>query len=125
MSPKNKHQNLARQIAAKLLELQPMRQGWVGQRRMKCGKKNCPCQHDKKARHGPYFTLTTPGQGKAKTKTQYLTEKAAHIARQQIEAQKEFRRQIKELMAAAQRWADDELQAAQNAAAKKKGFKEN
>lgn len=123
MNSKNQTQQRALQLAAQLTAPRPMRRGWVGERRMKCGKKNCPCQQDPKARHGPYFTLTTPGRAKAKTQSVYLSPPAAAIARQQIEARKEFRQNLEELMRAAEQWADEELEAAQSAGAEKKGCK--
>ena len=33
--------------------------GTVNERRMKCGQANCACQRDPKARHGPYYMLTS------------------------------------------------------------------
>lgn len=38
--------------------------GTVLVRKMKCGKKNCACQNDASARHGPYIELTFKRGGK-------------------------------------------------------------
>jgi hypothetical protein len=110
-----------RELAAQLAAARPMRKGWVGARRMKCGKADCPCQQDEAARHGPYFTLTSRGAGHEKTKTQYLSPEAAALAREQVAAMKEFRQTVKELMAAAERWADQQLAQVSAGEAKKKG----
>src|SRR6266853_1571420 len=48
-----------RELAAVLSQPKPMRRGSVSERTMKCGKAGCPCQEDPKARHGPYYRLTS------------------------------------------------------------------
>ncbi len=50
---------LARELAAP----SPMRRGSMSERFMKCGRKECRCQHDPQARHGPYFSLTSSEGG--------------------------------------------------------------
>jgi len=51
------------ELANTLRQPQPMRRGSISERRMKCGKPSCLCQHDSEARHGPYFTLTWAVEG--------------------------------------------------------------
>jgi hypothetical protein len=66
-----------------------MRRGWLSERMVKCSKAGCPCGEDPEARHGPYFSLTRPVQGK--THSRFLTPEQAVVARQQIEAGRAFR----------------------------------
>ncbi len=47
-----------RELAIELAEPMPMRRGSVSERSMKCGRKDCRCQDDPQARHGPYYSLT-------------------------------------------------------------------
>ena len=123
MKQVDEQEHKVRELAAKLGAVAPMRKGWVGERRMKCGQPGCPCQSDPAYRHGPYQTLVTPGGGKGKTKTRYLSPEAAALAREQVAAMKEFQQTVKEVKAAAERWADQELVAVSAGEAKKKGFK--
>ena len=58
-------------LAAVLSHPQPMRRGSLYERRMKCGQAACACQHDPKAAHGPYSTLTQKLEGK--TRSRYLS----------------------------------------------------
>jgi len=57
-----------RESAEKLAESRPMRRGSVSERYMKCGRKECRCQHDVKARHGPYYSITRAKGGKTKSR---------------------------------------------------------
>lgn len=95
-------------LAAALSQPQPMRRGSVSERWMKCGKPGCPCQTDKKARHGPYFSVTRGVKGR--TSSRYLNEEEAAVARRQVEAGQAFRKEIAELWAACEAWADEELE---------------
>lgn len=97
----------AAQLAARLAEPKPMRHGSVGERYMKCGKPGCSCASDPKARHGPYTSLTSSVGGK--TKSRYLSPEQAELARQQIEAGKEFKHNIDDYWDACGKWADQEL----------------
>ena len=45
------------EMAARLARPTPMRRGSVSERFMKCGRPNCRCHEDPKARHGPYVTV--------------------------------------------------------------------
>ena len=108
------------ELSAALSQPRPMRRGSVNERRMKCGQANCACQHDPKARHGPYFTLTQAADGK--TRSRYVTAEQVPVLRRQIEAGREFRQQVENYWEACEQWADAELQATPAAeAAEKKG----
>lgn len=109
-----------RKVAAELGEPKPMRRGSVSERSMKCGRKQCRCQRDPEARHGPYYSLTRMEGGK--TRSRYLNADQAALAHRQVEAGHEFRKQIEAYWEACERWADAELetpQAASDGAAKK------
>jgi hypothetical protein len=101
-----------------------MRRGSVSERFMKCGQKECRCQHDPQARHGPYFSLTRAEGGK--TRSRYLNAEQATLARQQVEAGKEFRKQVEAYWQACEQWGDSQLEdseAASQEAAKKRASK--
>ena len=109
-----------RKVATQLGEPKPMRRGSVSERSMKCGRKECRCQRDPEARHGPYYSLTRMEGGK--TRSRYLNADQAAVARRQVDAGHEFRRQIEAYWEACESWADAELetpQAASDGAAKK------
>jgi hypothetical protein len=123
MNRQKQHQVKAAELASELASPRPMRKGWVGERWMKCGQKGCACHQDEKARHGPYFTMATPGGGNGKTISRYISPEMVPLVRKQILAMKEFRKNVKALMQAAEQWADAELEEAQAASegAAKKG----
>ncbi|MCK4303572.1 MAG: hypothetical protein KAY24_04975 [Candidatus Eisenbacteria sp.] len=113
-----------RELAKKLAEPRPMRRGSVSTRFMKCGRKECRCQHDPEARHGPYNSLTRAERGK--TRSRYLTAEQATLALRQIEAGQEFRKQMEAYWQACEKWGDAQLEAPEAAsqeAAKKGGSK--
>ncbi len=97
----------AAQLAERLAQPKPMRHGSVSERYMKCSKPGCACASDPKARHGPYTSLTRSVKGK--TKSRYLTPEQAELARQQIEAGKQFQHNIDDYWKACEKWADQEL----------------
>jgi len=103
----------ARQLAVDLAQARPMRRGSLSERYMKCGQVNCRCQQDPEARHGPYFSLTRGAGGT--TRSRYLTEDQAALARLQIETGQKFRRQVDAFWEACERWADAELEASEAA----------
>lgn len=108
------------ELAAELGEPKPMRRGSVSERWMKCGQKECRCQDDPQARHGPYYTLTRSQAGK--TRSRYLSAEQAAVARRQVEAGHQFRQHTEAYWQACERWADAQLepeQAASPEAAKK------
>jgi hypothetical protein len=113
-----------RELATVLSQPKPMRRGSLSERTMKCGKAECPCQNDPKARHGPYYSLTRPVAGK--TQSRYLSSQQAELARQQIEQGHEFREQVERYREACEQWADTQLersQAPSREAAEKGGSK--
>lgn len=96
-----------REGASALAGPKPMRRGSVSERSMKCGQKECRCQHDAQARHGPYYSLTRVAGGK--TRSRYLSAEQAALARQQVEAGQAFRRQVEAYWQACEQWADAQL----------------
>ncbi len=109
-----------REVAAEMAKPKPMRRGSVSERLMKCGHKDCRCQLDPTARHGPYYSLTRAEGGK--TKSRYLTAEQATLARQQVEAGQKFRKRLEAYWQACEQWADGQLDAPEAAAqAAKKG----
>jgi hypothetical protein len=104
---------VAQQLAVDLARARPMRRGSLSARYMKCGHVNCRCQQDPEARHGPYFSLTRGAGGT--TRSRYLSEEQAVLARTQIEAGQKFRRQVDAFWDACERWADAELEASETA----------
>ena len=109
-----------REVATELAKPRPMRRGSVSERSMKCGRKQCRCQHDLQARHGPYYSLTRAEGGT--TRSRYLSAEQAAVARQQVEAGQRFRKQVEAYWQACEQWADAQLEdteAASQEAAKK------
>ena len=104
MMPREPIPTVVRKLAKELAEPTPMRRGSVSERFMKCGQKECRCQHDPQARHGPYFTLTRSEEGK--TRSRYLSAEQAALARQHVEAGHEFRKQVERYWQACERWGD-------------------
>lgn len=114
-----------RKVARELAEPRPMRRGSVSERYMKCGQKQCRCQHDPKARHGPYFSLTRVEGGK--TRSHYLSAEQAALAREQVEAGQEFRKRVERYWQVCEQWADSQLgdtEAASEEAEKKRASKQ-
>jgi len=109
------------ELSAALSQPRPMRRGTVNERRMKCGQASCACQRDPKARHGPYYMLTQATGGK--TRSRYIGAEQVAVLRRQIEAGREFRRQVEAYWDACEQWADAELlqQTQATQAAEKKG----
>jgi len=110
-----------RKFATQLAEPRPMRRGSVSERSMKCGRKECRCQSDPQARHGPYYSLTRAEGGK--TRSRYLSAEQAALARQQVEAGQQFRKQVESHWQACEQWCDAQLEAPEAASqeAAKKG----
>lgn len=112
------------ELATTLSQPKPMRRGSVSERTMKCGKADCPCQTDPKARHGPYYSWTRPVAGK--TQSRYLSPPQAELARRQIEQGHKFREQVEHYWEACEQWADAQLEGAPGAsqeAPEKRGSK--
>lgn len=112
-------------LAARLADPNPMRRGSVSERYMKCGQRECQCQEDLQARHGPYYSLTRAEGGK--TRSRYLTSEQAALARRQAETGQQFRKQVEAYWQACEQWADAQLEtpeaASPEGAAKKGGSK--
>lgn len=101
-----------------------MRRGSVSERFVKCGKSACPCAHDPKARHGPYFSFTHAVKGQ--THSRFLSPGQASLVRLQIERGQSFRTQVDAFWKRCEHAADQELsdsEAAPQEAAKKGGSK--
>ena len=102
----------------------PARRGSVSERFVKCGKSACPCAHDPKARHGPYFSFTHAVKGR--TQSRFLSDEQAVVVRRQIERGQQFRNEVDAFWKRCEQAADkelDDLEAASQEAAKKGGSK--
>ena len=102
-----------RELAAGLVQLQPMRRGSLSERYVKCSKAGCACAADPKARHGPYYSLTRAVGGQ--TRSRFLRPEEALRVRRQIERGQQFRRQVEAYWAACEQWADAQLEAGEEA----------
>ncbi len=113
-----------RQLADELAHAQPMRRGSLSERTIRCGKAGCACADNPKARHGPYHSLTQAVGGK--TRSRFLTEEQAAVARQQIATGRKFCGHVDAHWEACEQWADTQLEptpAAPSEEAEKKGSK--
>lgn len=97
-----------RQLADELAHAQPMRRGSLSDRTIRCGKAGCACADNPKARHGPYHSLTQAVGGK--TRSRFLTQEQAAVARQQIATGRQFREHIDAYWEACEQWADAQLE---------------
>ncbi len=70
-------------------------------------------RHNPQARHGPYYSLTRAEKGK--TRSRYLKAEQVPLARQQVEAGREFRANVKTYWQACEQWADAQLEGAKTA----------
>jgi len=102
-----------REALAALLVPRPMRRGSLSERHMKCNKPGCLCAQDPKARHGPYFSLTRGVAGS--TLSRLVSNDQAKVARAQVEAAQQFRKDIEAYWRACETWADAQLEATQAA----------
>jgi hypothetical protein len=96
-----------RQLAADLADARPMRRGSLSERTIKCSKPGCACAKDPKACHGPYYSLTHAVRGKMHSR--FLNIEQADLARQQIDAGREFRSRVDAYWEACETWADTQL----------------
>jgi len=111
-------------LAAKLGRPRAMRRASLSERWMKCTKEACACASDEQARHGPYYSVTWAEAGK--TRSRLVSAAQLSVVREQIEADREFRRDVAAYRLASQHWADTQLaeilqEAAPDKAAKKGG----
>lgn len=70
-------QHQYRELTQTLAQLGFVWPGTLQRRMMTCGKSQCPCHQDPRARHGPYFCWTSKTSGK--TVTRILSEEEAEI----------------------------------------------
>ena len=113
-----------RKAIVALADPRPMRRGSLSERFMKCNKPGCPCAENPEARHGPYFSLTRGISGS--TRSRLLSSEQAQLARSQVEAGQQFRKDVEAYWLACESWGDAQLDAAQAAsqeAAQKGGSK--
>ena len=113
-----------REALAAMAESRPMRRGSFSERFMKCNKPGCPCAENPEARHGPYFSLTRGVAGS--TRSRLLSSEQAQVARNQVEAGQQFRKNVEAYWQACEAWGDAQLDAtlaASQEAAKKGGSK--
>ena len=113
-------------LAAQLARPRAMRRASVSERWMKCTKSGCACGDDDAARHGPYYSVTWAQAGQ--TRSRLVSAEQLGVVREQIAADREFRREIEAYRKVSQQWADTQLaesenQAASAEAAKKGGSK--
>jgi hypothetical protein len=97
-------------LASEIVESRPMRRGSLVERLVRCGKPGCACAERPEARHGPYFSLTRVVGGR--TRTRLLSAAQAGRAQEQIDADRQFRKQVDTYREACEEWADAELEAA-------------
>src|SRR6266498_4216520 len=103
-----------------LCQPRPIRRGSLSERYVKCNKTGCPCAEKPEARHGPYYSLSRGVKGQ--TQSRWLQPEQAIRVREQVEAGREFRRQVEAYWEACEQWADAELATPEAAAkAQKKG----
>ncbi len=112
------------ELARELAEPKPMRRGSLSIQYVKCNKPGCSCGEHREARHGPYTSVVRTVGGK--TRSQRAPVAKAEVLRRQVEVGQEFRKQVEAYWQACEQWADEELQAPENASnekAEKKGSK--
>ncbi len=110
-------QDLARQLS----EPKPMRRGTLSVQYLRCNKPGCTCADGPGARHGPYYRVVRIVGGK--TRSRHVPAARADLLRQQVDAGKQFRKQVEAYWQACEQWADAQLEAPEAAAqeAVKKG----
>ncbi|HAK59148.1 MAG TPA: hypothetical protein DCO77_02030 [Nitrospiraceae bacterium] len=98
-----------REIAERLAQPRPMRRGSLSVRFVKCNKLGCACAKDPEARHGPYTSVVrTVGK---KTRSRRFPAAQTEVLRRQIDAGKNFRKEIEAYWQSCEQWADEELEA--------------
>ena len=97
-----------RELAKELAEPHPVLCGSVSERFMK-RQKECRCQAHAQARHGPYFSLTQAEGGNARLR--YLNAEQAALARRQVVAGREFRKQVERYWQPCELWGDTQQEA--------------
>lgn len=102
-------------LAAELARPRAMRRASVSERWMKCTKSACACGEKDEARHGPYYSVTWAEAGQ--TRSRLVSAEQAAVVRQQIQADRDFRRDVEAYRRACRQWADAQLAEIQNEAA--------
>jgi hypothetical protein len=74
----------------------PILHGSVSSAMAKCGQKNCRCQKDPKALHGPYYRWIGNIDGKKTTRT--ISKEAAQECQQWIKNYNKLQKQIEKLI---------------------------
>jgi tRNA G26 N,N-dimethylase Trm1 len=74
----------------------PILHGSVSSAMAKCGQKNCRCQKDKKALHGPYYRWI--GNINSKKTTRTISKEVAQECRRQIKNYEKLQQQIDQLL---------------------------
>ena len=112
------------EIASRLAEPKPMRRGSLSVRYIKCNKPGCACADDPEARHGPYTSVVRTIDGQ--TRSRRVPAAQTDVLRQQIEAGRQFRKEVEAYWQACEQWADAELDSAEGTSQKvaKKGGSE-
>jgi hypothetical protein len=113
-----------RDLARQLSEAKPMRRGTLSVQFLRCNKPGCACADRSGARHGPYYRVVRVVDGK--TRSRHVPTARAGLLRAQVEAGRQFRKDVEAYWQACERWADAQLQAPEAAsqeAAKKGGSK--
>lgn len=84
-----------KQLAQEVAQVGYVLQGSLTKRSMRCGKKNCACQQDPQARHGPYYQWSWKDRGR--TASVYLTAEQAELCQQWIDNSRELERRLKRM----------------------------
>jgi hypothetical protein len=92
---KNQLQQKYRELSEQLSTIGYICKGSVMRLYLTCGKPNCQCKTDKKAKHGPYNVWTRKVNGK--TVTKYLSDKQADLCREFIQNSKRLEATIKDM----------------------------
>ncbi len=111
-------------LVRQLTDPEPMRRGSVTERYVKCNKAGCACSERENARHGPYYSVSRVVKGR--TRSRWLDKDQAVAVRQQVEAGKQFRKNVEAYWQACEHWADAQIripEAASEEAAKKGALK--
>lgn len=106
-----------RDLARRLSEAKPMRRGTFSVQYLRCNKAGCACAARPAARHGPYYRVVRVVDGR--TRSRHVPAAQADALREQVEAGQEFRKHVEAYWQACEQWADAQLAAASEEAAKK------
>lgn len=85
-----------REVGDRLIGVGDMRQGFLAERHLKCGKPQCRCAKEESYTHGPSFSLTKKVKGKTVSRT--IPKGAIESTKSQIAKFQEFRRLSQEFL---------------------------